>query len=388
MSYPMQFTRAAPAMTVDLSTGTLDLFVDGDADLEAFCDVAARANPRRGFLIVSRVLGRHLPARPGAMRAAMDGLAARVGSDLPGPVVFLGMAETATALGQGCFAAWQARHPGADAVYLQSSRQRVAGAEVAARFEEGHSHATSHLVQIADPAIRARVAEARALVIVDDECSTGATFVAAATALLGAMPRLERIETCCITDWSDGSYLDAMPRPAAARAIVSGRMRWSAATAAPPAELAAGSNAPGAAPDAGMKSRTGLLHPERARRAAVAAAPGERVLVLGEGEHSYEALLVAEEIERQGGIAAVQCITRSPALIGGAMASKSTFRDSYDSGAPCFLYNMLAHAPDRVVIVTERPADQRAEAAAALADLGSSVPVDVVACLYAGGEGE
>src|SRR3990167_3946502 len=227
MSYPMQFTRAAPAMTVDLSTGTLDLFVDGDADLEAFCDVAARANPRRGFLIVSRVLGRHLPARPGAMRAAMDGLAARVGSDLPGPVVFLGMAETATALGQGCFAAWQARHPGADAVYLQSSRQRVAGAEVAARFEEGQSHATSPLVQIADPAIRARVAAARARGIVEDEVPPGGPFVAAATALLGAMPPLERIETCCIADWSDGSYLDAMPRPAAARAIVSGRIRWS-----------------------------------------------------------------------------------------------------------------------------------------------------------------
>ena len=76
-------------MTVELSTGTLDLFVDGDVDIDAFCDVAARANPRRGFLIVSRVLGRHLPARPGDMRATMDGLAARVGSDLPGPIVFL-----------------------------------------------------------------------------------------------------------------------------------------------------------------------------------------------------------------------------------------------------------------------------------------------------------
>jgi hypothetical protein len=382
----MHVTHAAPAMTVELSTGTLDLFVDGDVDIDAFCDVAARANPRRGFLIVSRVLGRHLPARPADMRATMDGLAARVGSDLPGPIVFLGMAETATALGQGCFAAWQARNPHADAVYLQSSRQRVAGAEVVARFEEGHSHATSHLVQIADPAIRAKVADARSLVIVDDECSTGATFVAAASALLDAMPLLERIETCCITDWSDGSYLDAMPRPAAARAIVGGRMRWSAAASAPPAELAAGSNAPGAAPDAGMSSRTGLLRPESAQRAAVTATPDERILVLGEGEHSYEALLVAEEIERHGGIAAVQCITRSPAMLGGAMASKSTFHDSYGSGAPCFLYNMLGHAPDRVVIVTEVPADQQAEARAALAALGSSVPVDVVACRYAAEE--
>src|SRR3546814_807409 len=33
--------------------------------------------------------------------------------------------------------------------------------------------------------------------------------------------------------------------------------------------------------------------------------PNERILVLGEGEHSYEALLVAEEIEQKGGVAAV-----------------------------------------------------------------------------------
>src|SRR3546814_1889880 len=38
--------------------------------------------------------------------------------------------------------------------------------------------------------------------------------------------------------------------------------------------------------------------------------PNERILVLGEGEHSYEALLVAEEIEQKGGVAAVQCITQ------------------------------------------------------------------------------
>lgn len=370
--------------SIDLATGTLDLFVDEVVDLHAYCDFASRANPKRGFLIVSKVLGRHLPARPAAMRETMDAMAALIGEDLPGPVAFLGMAETATALGQGCFAAWLARHPGREAVYLQSSRQRVEGAEVVARFEEGHSHATSHLVQIADPAIRALTVSARSLVIVDDECSTGKTFVAAAEALVCAMPLIERIETVCITDWSDRIYLDAMPRPAAARAIVEGRMDWTAAAVQPPVpNLAAGSNVPGKAPAAGMASRTGLLAPEAATRAPVSAAPGERVLVLGEGEHSYEALRVAEEVERHGGIAAVQCITRSPALLGGAMASRSTFADSYGSGAPCFLYNMLGHAPDRVLVVTEIAADQQAEARAALAALGSAVPVEIVLCHYA-----
>jgi Phosphoribosyl transferase/TRSP domain C terminus to PRTase_2 len=312
-------------------------------------------------------------------------VAAMLPADLPEPVVMLGMAETATALGQGTFAAYRSRYPGKRIVYLQSSRQRVDSADIIARFEEGHSHATSHLVQIADPALIAEVAQARSLVIVDDECSTGQTFVAAARALVEAMPLVERIKTVCITDWSDRSYLDALPRPAAAHAIVGGSMQWTPGVAVAAEALAVGSNQAGAAPPQGMASRTGLTAPEAASRPAIAAHPGERILVLGEGEHSYEALRVAEEIEAQGGIAAVQCITRSPALLGGAMASVSRFADSYGSGAPCFLYNMLAHRPDRVVIVSEVAGGQVAEARAALAMLGASIPVDLLLCRYTGG---
>src|SRR3546814_1503303 len=68
--------------------------------------------------------------------------------DLSGPVVVLGMAETATALGQGVFAAYLKASGRQDLVYLQSSRQIVDGAELIASFEEGHSHATTHLLQV------------------------------------------------------------------------------------------------------------------------------------------------------------------------------------------------------------------------------------------------
>ncbi|MGL4313292.1 MAG: phosphoribosyltransferase domain-containing protein, partial [Sphingomonas sp.] len=123
----MQATLPRPALTAALPTGTLDLFCVDSIDIAEWCDVAARANPKRGFLIVSKVLGRHLPARPAAMRASMDDLAAMLPADLPQPIVMLGMAETATALGQGTFAAYQARHPAKRILYLQSSRQRVEG---------------------------------------------------------------------------------------------------------------------------------------------------------------------------------------------------------------------------------------------------------------------
>ncbi len=378
----MQATSPIHNWVTPLPTGTLTLSVEGDGDADAFCAVAARANPRRGFLIVSRVLGRHLPARPTEMRRVMQAMALKLSADLPSPVVFLGMAETATALGQGCFAAWQDANPEARACYLQSSRQRVTGATMVAQFEEGHSHATSHMVQARGGAIQAILADARTLIVVDDECSTGATFVAAAKAMADAMPALQRIETVCITDWSDRSYLREIAVPSAAHAMLNGRLQWTPTeTVAAPA-LAQSSNAAGNAPSHGMRSRTGLLVAEHALRASADAIPGERVLVLGEGEHSYEALLVAEEVERAGNIAAVQCITRSPALLGHAMASVSQFIDSYGSGAPCFLYNMLAHAPDRIIIVSEIAGNQVAEAQAALHALGTSMPVELLLCHY------
>ncbi len=372
----------AATITVDIQTGSLSLTARRGDDIEALCEVAARANPKRGFLIVSKILGRHLPARPAAMRAGMDDLAAMVPDCLPQPVVILGMAETATALGQGVFAAYRRLNSATETIYLQTSRQRARGAAVIASFEEGHSHATTHLVQVGDPDLAATIRTARSLVIVDDECSTGDTFVACAEAMRAALPDLERIETCCITDWSDGAYTRRMPLPTTGHALLRGMMRWTPGPAAARSALAPASNQPGFAPEAGMRSRTGLRAPEQAVRDAFTPEPGERILVLGEGEHSYEALRFAEELERAGAIAAVQCITRSPALPGHAMHSVSSFTDSYGSGAPCYLYNLLRHDPDRVVILSETGGDQVREARAALAALGSDIPAIQLLCTY------
>src|SRR3546814_17211034 len=70
----------------------------------------------------------------------------------------------------------------------------------------------------------------RSLVIVDDECSTGNTYVAVANAMMEVMPHLELIATCCITDWSGGDYIRNMPRPTLPVSIISGSMSWTAGT--------------------------------------------------------------------------------------------------------------------------------------------------------------
>jgi hypothetical protein len=370
------------ARVVKLPSGTLTLEITNDALIDDLCDFAARANPRRGFLVVSTILGRHIPAAPSAMRRSMNQLGAMLSPNLPDPVVFLGMAETATALGQGVFAAYQRTHRSSQALYLQTSRQKVHDAKVIATFEEYHSHATSHIVQVANDRLLALVSSARTLVIIDDECSSGNTFIGSAQAMMKAMPQLERIETCCLTDWSGLGYIKNMPLTTTGHAILRGRMDWQANPWARAPELPSSSNGVGAAPVTGMKSRAGIYKPEQAYRGCVNPWHGERILVLGEGEHSYEALLIAEEIESKGGVAAVQCITRTPAVLGHAMKSVSHFEDSYGSGAPCYLYNILKHAPDRIIIATEIEGRQVSQAQAAVAALGRDVPIESILCQY------
>lgn len=378
----MDFTTTGETKSVEFTTGTLTLDVEKGPPISDLCDFAQRANPKRGFLIVSRVLGRHLPSRPAQMRKVMSDLAQQIPADLPEPIVFLGMAETATALGQGIFTAYLECARRSEVAYLQTSRQKMPGASILTTFEEGHSHATSHMVQVARADIADIVRCARSLVMVDDEGSTGNTFLAAANAMAKAMPDLEQIETVCITDWSNGGYLSAMPVPARAISLLAGRMTWTAGNALQSPALTHGSNGVGIAPLTAMRSRGGIVAEEHAQRTFAQAREGERVLVLGDGEHSYEALRIAEEVEAQGGIAAVQCITRSPALLGHAMASVANFEDAYGSGAPCFLYNILGHAPDRIIIAAEIAFNQARMASEALNRLGSSIPVELFECHY------
>ncbi|MPY63842.1 phosphoribosyltransferase [Streptomyces spongiae] len=143
----------------------------GDEPLRDLLGLALRRNPRRAHLLVSNVLGKHVPQSPSVVYGYGVALGRRV-RDLLGEeaaaAVVLGYAETATGLG----------HSVADGVglapYLHSTRRPVEGVARAGGFEESHSHATSHLLLPEDPAL---LAGDGPLVLVDDEFSTGNTVL-------------------------------------------------------------------------------------------------------------------------------------------------------------------------------------------------------------------
>ena len=143
-------------------------------------------NPQRAQLLVSQVLGKHVPQRPATVyRVGYDlGRAVRelLGPQAPDAVV-LGYAETATGLGH-CVADGLGGH--APARYLHSTRRSVAGVAPVGGFEETHSHATSHLLLPEDPNL---LAGGGPLVLVDDELSTGNTIVNTIASLHERFPR-------------------------------------------------------------------------------------------------------------------------------------------------------------------------------------------------------
>jgi hypothetical protein len=80
-----------------------------------------------------------------------------------------------------------------------------------------------------------------------------------------------------------------------------------------------------------------------------------QILVLGTGEFAYPPFLLAEELEAAGYDVRYQSTTRSPALIGGAMACGLTFADNYSDGIGNYVYNVAPGQYERVIIAHETP---------------------------------
>lgn len=192
----------------------LGVELTGDDTLPALLGLALRRNPKRAHLLVSNVLGKHVPQSPSVVHGHGVALGRRVrdllGAEAAGHAVVLGYAETATGLG----------HSVADglgtAPYLHSTRRPVAGAARAGGFEESHSHATSHLLLPEDPAL---LAGDGPLVLVDDEFSTGNTVLNTVRALHERYPR-KRYVVVALVDMrspADADRLEDFAREIGAR---------------------------------------------------------------------------------------------------------------------------------------------------------------------------
>ncbi|MCX4761650.1 phosphoribosyltransferase [Streptomyces sp. NBC_01275] len=389
----------------------LGLELVGGDGLRGLLGLALRRNPKRAHLLVSNVLGKHVPQSPSVVYGHGFALGRRVrellGAKEAAEALVLGYAETATGLG----------HSVADGVgsapYLHSTRRPVPGVARAGGFEEAHSHATSHLLLPEDPAL---LVGDGPLILVDDEFSTGNTVLNTIRDLHERYPRGRYVVVALVDMRSpaDAGRLSDFAREIGARvdliAAASGTVRLPEGVLEKGQELVARHESEGAAvggrssaasarpapadphpaddrtqlrrvdlhwprnlPDGGRhgftpqhRIRLENALPAMAARLAEALPQGaRRVLVLGFEELMYAPLRLARELEQvTDAEVRYSTTTRSPVLAvddpGYAIRSRIVF-PAHDAPADGpgerYAYNVAGGGFDAVLAVVDSAAD-------------------------------
>ncbi|MDF9840893.1 hypothetical protein M2105_001791 [Paenibacillus sp. PastF-1] len=208
--------------------------------VDSLFSMAARINKKRSFLFVSRVLGKHIPVNPytpllsGAalglllyrdmggegsgtlmdklLDQAVHGLVhpeyaeeayrtlleARL--TLPHPAVFIGFAETATALGHSMYNLFAS-----GASYIHTTREDIPELTSVISFEEEHSHAVDHLCYALHPEL---LSGNEPVILVDDEITTGNTAINIIRDIQAKFPRREYV-VASLLDWRSPANIQA-----------------------------------------------------------------------------------------------------------------------------------------------------------------------------------
>ncbi|MCY6355647.1 phosphoribosyltransferase family protein [Clostridium sp. ZS2-4] len=203
-------------------------------ELEDLFLMAARKNPKRAFLFVSKLLGKHIPVNPkqailtgrligvmigekiGAIKEINYSIISKALKDdkfsdealvyadsklisLNKHTLFVGFAETATALGNSVFAQFK----GDNIYYIHTTRDELLQCRSAFNFEEEHSHAVSHFCY---PLKEEFLSGFERIVLVDDEITTGKTALNLIEAINDKYPKKEYI-IASILDWRSEEYI-------------------------------------------------------------------------------------------------------------------------------------------------------------------------------------
>lgn len=196
--------------------------------------LGARKNPKRNFLFVSKLIGKHISVppllplvsggllcdqflkevegespmessllakalhSPELLKQAYEEINAHSIS-LSKPTLFIGFAETATGLGHAVFS------PISDnASFIHTTREDITDLESSFNFEEEHSHATSHMCYGMKPEFFDGFER---IVLVDDEITTGNTALNLVRSLNQHFPNKEYV-VVSLLDWRQQEDLD------------------------------------------------------------------------------------------------------------------------------------------------------------------------------------
>lgn len=143
-------------------------------------------NERRRYVLVNTLQGKHVPVLPSASYEMMTALGRVVLPEMRGKnVLVVGFAETATAIAAVVAGTLGCR-------FITTTRESIPGSSRYYRFLEEHSHATDQ--SICGDRLDELVNGVDALLLVDDEISTGKTVCNMITELCANIPELAKVQ--------------------------------------------------------------------------------------------------------------------------------------------------------------------------------------------------
>lgn len=131
-----------------------------------FCVGKRDNNPKRSFLFISKLLGKHLAVKPFVVKASgalLVSLKYGVEQAIDHKLLVIGFCETATALGMSVASEIEG------STYITSTREPIKDLPQLISFEETHSHAATHHI-FSDTV---RLEDYERVILVDDEITTG-----------------------------------------------------------------------------------------------------------------------------------------------------------------------------------------------------------------------
>jgi hypothetical protein len=359
-------------LTIKLDTGTLQLDLQpGRIPLKRLLGFAARVSSKRKFLLISKVLGKHYPVSPKTMSWSYRALARAVLNSGAGQCsLWIGMAETATGLGYGVFES--ACHAGLqNALFLQTTRYYLSGID-RLEFQEAHSHATDFFLYYpVNLDYRKQFLNAETLVLIDDEISTGKTFLRLITAYQAVNPSLRKVFIVSLVNFAhpdDRATLESLAGVAVEWVCLrQGLLRFEDSQNAAIDKISVNVSGNGACKKhlLAWPGRLGMDAPVRLEKDVVAqlcgcgfsreSADSRPVLVLGTGECNAPAYLLGRALEQEGLKVKVQSTTRSPIHQGNDIALVCRFEDNYEDGIPNFIYNLNPDDYREIILCHETP---------------------------------
>lgn len=331
-------------------------------------------NAKRNYLLVNPLQAKHIPVSPSASLAMMRCLGKRLAKKYPGTSLVIGFAETATAIGAtvaDCF--------GDNCIYIHTTREDIPKVGRWLYFLEEHSHAVEQ--KIDGDRIQEWLQNTPQIIFVDDELSTGKTLINMVEQLRKQFPELTstKMVAASIMNRLTPENMDRL----AAAGIESEYLvklenfdytdTVSAIETVPAEDIFSNSSAqceylhillgePLMNPRLGVNMSQYTRNCRRISSDAIKELvsqlhPQYSVLVLGTEECMYPALIIGEEIERQGLANSVAChaTTRSPigvcAAPGYPITEGYKIHSFYDAHRETYVYDL--HYYDVVIVVSD-----------------------------------